>query len=64
MKKLFLMLISLSFIGVIGYGQIVSSSPITKFTFTISKTVVMLKKLSGNSVSKLNRTPVKTWRVH
>lgn len=55
------MLISLTFVSVIGYGQIVSSSPITKFTYTMSKAVVAIKKLSGVSISKLNKTPVYTW---
>lgn len=50
MKKLFLMLIAIVLFGAFGYSQTVCPPPVTQFTFTISRPVVLNQKVGGASV--------------
>jgi hypothetical protein len=63
MKKLFLMLIAIVLFGTIGYSQVVCPTPVTQFTFTISRPVVLDQKVGGASVCDPDVGQTATWSI-
>jgi molybdopterin-binding protein len=63
MKKLFLMLIAIVLFGTIGYSQVVCPTPVTQFTFTISRPVVLNQKVGGASVCDPDVGQTAVWSI-
>jgi hypothetical protein len=63
MKKLFLMLIAIVLFSTIGYSQVVCPAPVTQFTFTISRPVVLNQKVGGASVCDPDAGQTAVWSI-
>jgi len=62
MKKLFLISLVL-FLSVITYSQTICPPPVTQFTFTISKPVVLNQKIGGAAVCEPDANQTATWSI-
>lgn len=63
MKKLFLFLIATVLFSTFGYSQVVCPTPVTQFTFTISRPVTLNQKVGGAGVCDPDVGQTATWSI-